>query len=753
MMDASLTLVDTRLQSNHVQTISTANAGAGGIYSERSSISMHSIVESRNDAVDEIDGHCSSNSFATGLYALSPVRAYIIDTTFEAFDDALSALIVPGVSRGTMRGSCQEHPCAPGYGCKFHNASLTCLPCSDTTYSSDGIECTMCPAGEGPLADGTGCSQCVGNNFSSFGVCSPCVGTASDNHAVCSSCPSGQIPTPDSSGCQCELDTYNATQGFITCSDMDHDPDSFDADPRYMIARDQWIRQDMQCLTCPSCVDCMVSPIRVRPGFGVANVQETGQKDTANKTLLRCRPETAHTGSFGAGELASSYDGGAFQCIGGSLANLELGCATGHEGLLCGVCSEGYGRKNENECHKCDSAVDPFQVIRLLGVTAGLFFVIGLIIIGLSFVVGDVYEDEDVAATDFNVFNPLSDKATTVASGADAVSHAKLLKTSKRLLVSGAQVCVLPARIFLGYFQIAAHLEDVLHTEFPPLIADLFGRFKWLVVNINGIVALECAGLQDFHMIWLFEVIIVPLALCLVVGCYWLYRNYAMSRAYANTKAMDELFLVLFITYPFVTNKCFAVLNCRSLTHQLSVLVFDYSIDCSTQEHAAYQIASYILIAVFSVGVPVVLILALVKNNTAKRATFDSPKMEYVCRRMMTELGKGELSDVETVFIDIKLGSRFGSLINAFRPGMFFFEALDMLRKLACKQAVFTITLCFPLPRLKTFGLRCRAQWSGCSRCWRWGRPRRLWLAWSSALASSAPTSSLCRIVLKKTTG
>jgi hypothetical protein len=397
--------------------------------------------------------------------------------------------------------------------------------------------------------------------------------------------------------------------------------------------------------------------------------------------------------------------------------------------------------------------VDPFQVVRLFGVTAGLIFVIGFLVISLSFfVIGDVYVDEDASATNFS--NPLSadsDEATTVAAGADTISHAKILKTSKRLLVSGAQVCVLPARIFLGYFQIAAHLEDVLHTEFPPLIADLFGRFKWLVVNINGIVALECAGLQDFHMIWLFEVIIVPLALCLVVGCYWLYRN-AMSRTNANTKAMDELFLVLFIIYPFVTNKCFAVLNCRSLTHQLEVLVFDYSIDCSTPEHAAYQIASYILIAVFSVGVPVVLILALAKNNAAKRAAFDSPKMEYVCRRMMTELGKGELSDIETVFIDVKLGSRFGSLINAFRPGMFFFDALDMLRKLACKQAYLRHTL-IPTATSETFGLRCRAQWSGCSQWCRWGRPRRLWWAWCSALASSAPTSSSCLIATARTTG
>ena len=135
----------------------------------------------------------------------------------------------------------------------------------------------------------------------------------------------------------------------------------------------------------------------------------------------------------------------------------------------------------------------------------------------------------------------------------------------------------------------------------------------------------------------------------------------------------------------FVTNKLFAVLNCRLLTHDLEVLVTDYSIGCNTSEHTTYQVASYILIVIFSVGVPVLLMLGLAKNQQAKREEFNTPKMDYVCRRVMTELNHGKLSEVETVVIDLKLGSRFGNLVNAYRPGMFFFEALDMLRKLACK--------------------------------------------------------------------
>ena len=131
-------------------------------------------------------------------------------------------------------------------------------------------------------------------------------------------------------------------------------------------------------------------------------------------------------------------------------------------------------------------------------------------------------------------------------------------------------------------------MGDVLHTEFPPMISALFESMKFLVVNIHGVVALECAGLKSFHSTWIFEILIVPGILCIIVGLYWLYRNRTQGREQANAKAMDEGFFVLFLCYPFVTNKLFSVLNCRILSRDVEVLVADYSVDCSTSQHATY---------------------------------------------------------------------------------------------------------------------------------------------------------------------
>jgi hypothetical protein len=133
-------------------------------------------------------------------------------------------------------------------------------------------------------------------------------------------------------------------------------------------------------------------------------------------------------------------------------------------------------------------------------------------------------------------------------------SHA-IIRTSKRLLSSGASMSVQPAKLFLSYWQIAAHMGAVLHFQFPPLISNLFAIFKPLVANIHGVVALECAGLRDFYSTWVFEIFVIPIFLAGVVLAYYAYRLKIEGRAVADSKFRNEAFFVLFIIYPFITSK------------------------------------------------------------------------------------------------------------------------------------------------------------------------------------------------------
>lgn len=689
-----LALSDSSLSANKVQVYQFANAGAGGVYSEHASFSLARCQITNNSAVDETDGHATTSDFGWEFYAFSPSRIRIIDSSFEPYDDSHSALISPGVARGVMRGSCEEYPCSPGSECSYTNASLSCTPCQDQTFSSDGISCQLCPAGTGPVDGQHACSACVGNEYSNYGVCQACDGQASSDHTVCDSCPPGQIPKLDKTGCQCELGTYNysAWQGLITCVDQDFLPGAFDRDPRYAIARDQ-LEHQQQCINCPACVDCFDSrsPMRVRPGFGFAITQNTSNgHHMKNTTLMRCRPETVHKDAYGAGELGISSDGGKAQCLGGDFSpDLEQSsCNTGHEGRLCGVCMPGFGRRDENECLPCEQFVDPHSVARLVGRIASMCLALGLILISLSFYIGDVYVYAEADAGESVWENPLSSETGDQGKPVQqrrAVSVTQILKTSRRILGTGVDISMQPAKIFVGYFQIAAHLGDVLHTEFPPLISALYQKFKWLVVNINGLVALECAGLKDFHQTWALEVIVVPAIMATVVAVCWLHRRSTQSLAIADAKLMQESFLTLFLTYPFITNRCFGLLNCRVLDENVEVLSADYSIDCNTSMHRFYATVSRILILTFSMGVPCGLIVVLVRNRQARLAQSDTPRMEYITRRVMTELKLSDLSEVQAVIVDLKLGNRFGKIVNAYRPGMFITESLDMLRAFVAK--------------------------------------------------------------------
>ena len=111
--------------------------------------------------------------------------------------------------------------------------------------------------------------------------------------------------------------------------------------------------------------------------------------------------------------------------------------------------------------------------------------------------------------------------------------------------------------------------------------------------------------------------------------------------------------------------------------------VSDYSIDCTTSKHSIYVVISYILIVLFAIGVPIALIYVLVRSRRDQQVEINTSQMDFVCRKVMAELHVNKLADVQDVIIDLRQGQNFGSLINAYRPGLFLVEPLDMLRKLS----------------------------------------------------------------------
>jgi hypothetical protein len=501
-MDAQLQISESVLQLNQIQGNPHATAGAGGIYSERSSVSVANSDVSGNNAIDETDSHASLISFGKELHAVSPTRAYVVDSTFKNFDDTSSVLILPGVSRGILRGSCQEYPCAPGFGCVRRNASLSCTPCSTTTYSADGISCQMCGQGYGPNPTQTGCQQCTGNSHSEFGVCEPCAtGLVVDEDRVrCSECGLHRTAVSTASQtrsiCSCAQGYYNQSSAVHVCFR-----------DGYSTSHEQQVlgrRENVQASTGQSCAacakdtedeECVTCTIGSSPVLraGYTAIQEsssrrqlqTHDRDLAVSFIFRCHHDL---------EIS------ALRCPGG---DIEASCAEGYEGYTCGSCVEGYGMSADKECLLCDSNEITFGGVLLL-VGALLGFAVILAVIGKYW-----------------------------------------MRFPWRHVVRCAAQ---PTRILITYTQVTSQLGDVLNYSFPGAFGDIVRVFK-PILDIWGVLfsivgPSECFGMKGYTSRWLLRVVALPLIGFTFVALAYAY-DHRSSAAAARTNLSTRMFFVL----------------------------------------------------------------------------------------------------------------------------------------------------------------------------------------------------------------
>eukprot|EP01046_Picozoa_sp_COSAG06_P014091 COSAG06_NODE_863_length_11877_cov_16.370012_4_plen_807_part_00 len=655
------------------------------------------------------------SNFASGtgaaLHIDQPVWVKIVDTTFNPYMDGALVVFIGGRLAG-----CAEHPCDPGYSCGYSRYSLTCTPCSSITHSTDGLQCVACGAGTQPNVNGTACVPCAGNMFSTSGVCEFCFGDSNADHTACTECPLNQVSNADATGCVCTFGRYNRTQlGIITCVNNDFIADAFDVEPIYAIPRDQ-VLNGLQCIECPLCVDCSKKDVRLLPGFQQSKLALAQTPSSlVNKSFMRCRPETAHMD--GLGNDGTGFDAIESLCTAGGVLGRSLpvaaSCRPGHTGTLCHRCQDGYGLAGEDECKPCADTMKLESILQLVGVMLLIGFIGCLVLLGVSFAIGEVYEtvtvdvagmsahsnplhDEDSPTSEnkkgtmlkdtnrpssvdfpkpqdqnrFSRFDTVTDHALTLSrdhthAQGRRVSIAVIMKTSKRLLLSGTALAIQPMKLLVSYVQIVGHVGVVLHFQFPPVWAAVLASFKPLVANIRGVVALECAGLADFHSTWLVEVIAIPLTLLAFLGGFYIYRRQIQGPLVALNKLFSEAFFLLFLIYPFVSNKLFSVLNCRKLSEKETVLAQDYDVDCNDPRHSTFQTGSIILICLFSLGVPIGLLVALRLDHISKTERFKTPAWEWIQRRVMVQLGHSKRRDVRHCIIDLSLGTTYGSLVSA----------------------------------------------------------------------------------------
>jgi hypothetical protein len=195
----------------------------------------------------------------------------------------------------------------------------------------------------------------------------------------------------------------------------------------------------------------------------------------------------------GLGMDGTGYDANGDVCLGGGVLEgvspVPSTCATGHEGTLCQACQAGYGRSGEDGCTPCEDGASLNKIAQVIAMVLVACFCGSLLLIGLSFAIGDVYENEDdqpakgqdTRRVAFN--NPINEnirlsviedsgpaptppprmlqdtdrpnsidaqQKVTPTQGPQRISMRAIIRSSKRLLLSGTALSIQPLKLLIS---------------------------------------------------------------------------------------------------------------------------------------------------------------------------------------------------------------------------------------------------------------------------------------------------------------
>eukprot|EP01051_Picozoa_sp_SAG22_P007429 SAG22_NODE_523_length_9482_cov_4.992548_6_plen_279_part_00 len=229
-------------------------------------------------------------------------------------------------------------------------------------------------------------------------------------------------------------------------------------------------------------------------------------------------------------------------------------------------------------------------------------------------------------------------------------------------------------------------------------------------VDVHGILHLDCLGL-DWYQRWLIAVAVVPICLLAVVGARWLWqrRRAGTDRRARNAALQEGLsagFFVVMLQYPRVSSKIFAVLRCRWLgptDKGPAVLEEDFRVDCMSEQYRWYETAASVLVVLIPIGVPLFALVVLLRaarrtalaaashdENTIARSGDDEDEQgqddqEDRTLRIVMEPDDTveDLHGRTAKTVHAALSRKFGFLVDDYRPECYWYEPVDLLRKLA----------------------------------------------------------------------
>ena len=453
-------------------------------------------------------------------------------------------------------------------------------------------------------------------------------------------CSSGEVVSSDGRSCvlrKCSGHTYDTTQNGV-----------------FVCIAGGWTPSDLAAVQVDRCAPCPDECTRCKNG--VATVLKGWRLNSTTAPALVAQLARGKGGRLQQIYSCPKHDTVCREiALSGTVDESNISCEHHHTGPLCATCVPGFSRRgsSDNACEECHDISD--YIAKKFGMPVGGFVAILVAVVLVA----------------------------TVATN--------LLAAQLRWLKAETKANV---RILIGSAQVLSLLPSVLEVVFPSRPRAAISFIGLLVADLRDILRFECWGWTWFDT-WLASVLGLPLLATLPIAGNWLCRVFSarhtdtdsrqMLHAEAKHASLGALFFVAMLLYPQLSASILSALRCRQLGEEASYLEADYSVDCMSRRYSDYKTLALMLVVIVPLGFPFGLLAALLyqwRRSCERWQQLDQVNDDVTqADDALDRHASSNKSFAE--FHYGRLHATFGFCIADYRPECFWFEPVDLLRKLA----------------------------------------------------------------------
>ncbi|GMH92878.1 hypothetical protein TL16_g12477 [Triparma laevis f. inornata] len=330
-------------------------------------------------------------------------------------------------------------------------------------------------------------------------------------------------------------------------------------------------------------------------------------------------------------------------------------CADGYTGPLCAVCTSGYASTGFGESLTCNScSANSKATVAIM--TASILTIL---------------------AASLACYLKRSGETSQVSLGQRShVASEAISSVAKK--VEKYQLIV---KIIFTYFQVVGSLGFIYSLKFPPIYSAVTNVLGGIVsLDFISFMPLGCIAPADFYS-QLVAYTAIPVILSAMLIAYYIKLSNSPDPNANDLKVkVFQVFLTLtFIVLPSVSIKIFSTFACQRFDGDYgSYLKADFSINCNSDEHKAYQTYAALMILLFPIGVPVMYFVLLYK----KREKLDPGQRHFATRTSEEDALKEALAIRAKLELEDSSLRSLSFLYSSYEPRMWWFEVFETLRRL-----------------------------------------------------------------------